>query len=468
MAKQLNARVQTKHDIEKNWAQAKTFIPKEGEIIIYMKDKTEAEVSALYQAYLDSLAELEAIEPTASTYAEKRQEVDFARKEYEEARSHIAPRFKVGDGLSYLSDLPFYEKPFVLADAGKDLSDCNYDKVAKEIVDSMKQYSNNDTLQFSDTKYKNGIGLGLLLDEENKNSSANNYFYNSGLIGVKEGTVNGTIDFALGSSPTTSTINTVSVPGLGSAAFRDEAVFAAASTTALAQQAIKLITLNEEGQLVYYLNDNTDEPNIIPGLGIFAYKNSIEYDDISIYLKIFTGATDETTGEAGLVPPPETSQQKYVLTGDGQWQDANSLVSYDQLPSPIGANIAEYRITETVDAGYCVYENGTGILEKTNARLLPCCRIVSDTYGFVMGENSQFQIPTAISGRVLAYTNENDEIEIGDCLCSGENGILSKMTREEITAYPDRIVGVVSEIPTYETWGINEIVVNKRVWVYVR
>ena len=42
------------------------------------------------------------------------------------------------------------------------------------------------------------------------------------------------------------------------------------------------------------------------------------------------------------------------------------------------------------------------------------------------------------------------------------------MTREEIRDYPDRIVGIVSEIPNYEYWGENNIKVNNRIWIKIR
>jgi hypothetical protein len=42
------------------------------------------------------------------------------------------------------------------------------------------------------------------------------------------------------------------------------------------------------------------------------------------------------------------------------------------------------------------------------------------------------------------------------------------MTREEITYYPDRIVGVVSEIPDYEVWGTGNVNVDNRIWIKVK
>ena len=60
MSKTMNARVIQKHDTEANWKLAVNFIPKMGEIIIYDVDST-----------------------------------------------HLIPRFKIGDGTTLVSDLPF-------------------------------------------------------------------------------------------------------------------------------------------------------------------------------------------------------------------------------------------------------------------------------------------------------------------------------------------------------------------------
>lgn len=43
-----------------------------------------------------------------------------------------------------------------------------------------------------------------------------------------------------------------------------------------------------------------------------------------------------------------------------------------------------------------------------------------------------------------------------------------KMTREEICEWPDRIVGIVSEIPEYERWGSGNVEVNDRIWIKVK
>ncbi len=47
-------------------------------------------------------------------------------------------------------------------------------------------------------------------------------------------------------------------------------------------------------------------------------------------------------------------------------------------------------------------------------------------------------------------------------------GLASKMSREEVIKYPDRIIGVVSEIPEYKEWGTGKVKVNNRIWVKVK
>ena len=75
----------------------------------------------------------------------------------------------------------------------------------------------------------------------------------------------------------------------------------------------------------------------------------------------------------------------------------------------------------------------------------------------------------AVSGRVLVYVSgDRNSYEIGDCLCAGPGGLAYKMTREEIKEYPDRIIGTVSEIPEYLTWGTGEVEVNNRIWIKVK
>ena len=153
-------------------------------------------------------------------------------------------------------------------------------------------------------------------------------------------------------------------------------------------------------------------------------------------------------------------KQKWVFNGD---------ITADKVYGAVWNDYAEYRSTSTVNPGQCVVETGLGDLIQSTKRLQPGANIVSDTYGFAIGETEQTKTPLAVSGRVLAYPYEDRySYSAGDPVCSGPNGTISKMTREEVRKYPDRIVGTVSEIPEYETWGTGNVKVDGRIWIKVR
>lgn len=130
---------------------------------------------------------------------------------------------------------------------------------------------------------------------------------------------------------------------------------------------------------------------------------------------------------------------------------------------------AEYRNTVVANPGRVVIENGDGSLSLATKRLQLGANIVSDTYGFAIGKTDDAQTPIAVCGRVLAYPYEERKLFTpGAAVCSGPNGTISLMTREEIREWPDAIVGYVSEIPAYEYWGTDNITVDGRIWIKVK
>jgi len=131
---------------------------------------------------------------------------------------------------------------------------------------------------------------------------------------------------------------------------------------------------------------------------------------------------------------------------------------------------AEFRQTnKQVKPGQCVIDNDDGSVTITSKRLLPGVQIVSDTFGFAIGETDKTKTPLAVSGRVLARTyRDRSEYHAGMAVCSAPNGTVDIMTREEIMMYPDCIVGIVSEIPEYDTWGTGNINVDGRIWIKVK
>lgn len=163
-------------------------------------------------------------------------------------------------------------------------------------------------------------------------------------------------------------------------------------------------------------------------------------------------------------------QSSYPGFKSGDGGVINGVIRAGQVYGAVWNDYAEYRQTQKyIQPGYCVIETGKGDLIKSSKRLQPGANIVSDTFGFAIGETEQAKTPLAVSGRVLAYPYEDrDSYQAGDPVCSGPNGTISKMTREEVREYPDRIIGTVSEIPNYEVWGTGNVKVNNRIWIKVK
>lgn len=146
--------------------------------------------------------------------------------------------------------------------------------------------------------------------------------------------------------------------------------------------------------------------------------------------------------------------------------------AYVPLYGAVWNDYAEFRIcNEEFKPGQVVLENGDDTLSIASQRLQRGCSIVSDTFGFAIGETDEAKCPIAVSGRVLAYGYESREEfkkHIGWPVCSGPNGTVSLMTEEEEEKYPSRIVGTVSAVPDYETWGTGNVKVDGRIWIKVR
>lgn len=155
---------------------------------------------------------------------------------------------------------------------------------------------------------------------------------------------------------------------------------------------------------------------------------------------------------------------RIVLTNTG-----DSYCAANKLYGAVWNDYAEYRSASIVAPGYVVREDKSGIMQLADDRLLPACEIISDTFGFAIGETDECKTPIAATGRVLAYPYEDrDSYELGDPVCSGPGGTVSKMSREEVRLYPERMLGYVSEIPSYKTWGSGNVEVNGRIWIRVK
>ena len=131
---------------------------------------------------------------------------------------------------------------------------------------------------------------------------------------------------------------------------------------------------------------------------------------------------------------------------------------------------AEYRKSSCKIPGKCIIEVGDDTLKLSTKRLQPGAEIISDTFGFAIGETEECKIPIAVSGRVLAYPYEPLEKfreNIGKPVCSGPNGTVSIMTDEEYQKFGYCAIGTISAVPDYEVWGSGNVKINGRVWIKV-
>lgn len=163
------------------------------------------------------------------------------------------------------------------------------------------------------------------------------------------------------------------------------------------------------------------------------------------------------------------------VTGTGNamslYEVANVYFKQGVLYGAAWNDYAEYRESDITQPGRCIIENGDDTLSLSTERLQRGAEIVSDTFGFAIGETDTCKTPIAASGRVLAYGYENREqfkSHIGYPVCSGPNGTVSIMTDEEEQLYPSRIIGYISAVPDYEIWGTGNVKVDGRIWIRIK
>lgn len=185
---------------------------------------------------------------------------------------------------------------------------------------------------------------------------------------------------------------------------------------------------------------------------------------------------DVSVGTALSIASNTSTAKSYVLTSTGSSDMALKYHTsvYVNCSSGVlyGAAWNDYaECRETTDVGVpgrVVFENGDDTLSQSFERMMPACAIVSDTYGFIIGETEKCKTPLAMAGRVLAYPYEDrNSYKPGDAVCSGPNGTVSKMTQEEKVNHPECIIGYVSCVPKYDTWGEHDTKVDGRIWIKV-
>lgn len=144
------------------------------------------------------------------------------------------------------------------------------------------------------------------------------------------------------------------------------------------------------------------------------------------------------------------------------------ITNIGQVYGAVWNDYAEFRKSGIHTPGAVICENGDGSLCLSKKRLQAGAKVISDTFGFAIGQTNECQTPVAVSGRVLAIPHVNEKFKVGDCVCAGPHGTVSRMNRLEVILFPDRIIGTVSEIPNYSYWGLESVPVNGRIWISLK
>lgn len=217
---------------------------------------------------------------------------------------------------------------------------------------------------------------------------------------------------------------------------------------------------------VFYLNPQNQ--------ALWRYNNGTASYDITHPGKAGTIALTSDISDKNVQTAAQSSSTIFVTgctgatTGTLQY-NTNVKIESNVLMGAAWNDYAEYRQSDCQEPGRVICENGDDTLSLATERLQPGAEIISDTFGFAIGKTEEAQTPIAVSGRVLAYTYENrNEFKPGDAVCAAPGGTVSVMTREEIREYSERIIGTVSAIPTYETWGEGNVPVNGRIWIKIK
>lgn len=207
------------------------------------------------------------------------------------------------------------------------------------------------------------------------------------------------------------------------------------------------------------------------------------------YVLIGAGTTTAPAWYGGLTLAG-TAKANWIATFAGETASTSTTTGAVQIKGGLGVALnihatkvynavwndyAECRKSWIEEPGRVITEDKSGVMELATQRLMPACKIISDTYGTLMGETETSKTPIAVAGRVLAYPyKDRAQYQLGDAVCSAPNGTVDIMSRDEIMMFPERIIGTVSEIPSYEIWHAGtkdnptDIEVNGRIWIYVR
>ena len=244
--------------------------------------------------------------------------------------------------------------------------------------------------------------------------------------------------------------------------------------TRLQIQNARKVRIIKKGNLTYLIiEDSTDDENLSQSYAItgklnFTPETTIT-KDANLTPGMFNIKENDVLKQTILIKGFDRSQNLVLGNRATTKGGDNGVLVANKVRGAVWNDYAEYRESLIKEAGRCVVETGYGDLELSTKRLQLGGNIISDTFGFSIGETDKAKTPIAVCGRVLAYPYEDRyKFTAGAAVCSGPDGTISLMTREEVKEWPDAIVGYVSEIPEYKEWGPDKIQVNNRSWIKVK
>lgn len=244
--------------------------------------------------------------------------------------------------------------------------------------------------------------------------------------------------------------------------------------TRLQIQNARKVRIVKKGNLTYLIiEDSTDDENPLQSYTItgklnFTPETTIT-KDANLTPGMFNIKENDVLKQTILIKGFDRSQNLVLGNRATTKGGDNGVLVANKVRGAVWNDYAEYRESLIKEAGRCVVETGYGDLELSTKRLQLGGNIISDTFGFSIGETDKAETPIAVCGRVLAYPYEDRyKFTAGAAVCSGPDGTISLMTREEVKEWPDAIVGYVSEIPEYKEWGPDKIQVNNRIWIKVK
>ena len=244
--------------------------------------------------------------------------------------------------------------------------------------------------------------------------------------------------------------------------------------TRLQIQNVRTVNIVPDGNKTYLvIEDPTDDDILnkrytITGELNFSPETSLT-QDADLTPGMFNVKENNILKQSVLITGFDRSQNLVLGNGNTTKDGDNGVLVATKVRGAVFNDYAEYRESLIKEPGRCVIETGYGDLELSTKRLQLGGNIISDTFGFSIGETDKAETPIAVCGRVLAYPYEDRyKFTAGAAVCSGPNGTVSLMTREEIKEWPDAIIGYVSEIPEYKEWGSDKIQVNNRIWIKIK